>query len=137
MHGTGPRLFRRVYDNIAQDWHASTPVPNCFTQVGYNGSVHNVAVAAYADDLARVEAAQQAGQVEQCAVEHTAALERALRPHRLKLNLSKSECLLAVRGKGSYSAAKRVFSGDWSGPALKHVVKVLGSSSAVEPFSTG
>ena len=109
MHGTGPRLFRRVYDNIAQDWHASTPVPNCFTQVSYNGSVHNVAVAAYADDLARVEAAQQAGQVEQCAVEHTAALERALRPHRLKLNLSKSECLLAVRGKGSYSAAKRVF----------------------------
>ena len=86
--GTGPRLFRRVYENIVQDWRASTPVPNCFTQVSYNGSVHNVAVAAYADDLARVEAAQQAGQVEQCAVEHTAALERALRPHRLKLNLS-------------------------------------------------
>ena len=125
--GTGPRLFRRVYDGVVQEWQHNGRENATLTEVQYNGYTYDVSVAAYADDLARVEAAAQLTEVERNAIAHTDALAATLRPHRLRLNLSKSECLLAVRGKGAYAAAKRAFSGGWQGPPLKSAVKYLGA----------
>eukprot|EP00435_Cladocopium_sp_Y103_P051126 s1352_g15.t1 len=126
--GTGPRLFRRVYDGIVEAWRNITRVPDSLTEVQYRGNSYDISVAAYADDLARVEATYQLDEVERHAIGHTAALEEVLRPHRLKLNLSKSECLLAIRGKGAYVTAKRAFGGGWHGPPLKSAVKYLGAN---------
>ena len=64
-------------------------------------------------------------EVEQSTVAHTQALKEALQPHRLELNLKKSEALLALRG--AYSAAKKAFSGTWKGPPLRRTVKYLGA----------
>lgn len=58
---------------------------------------------------------------------HTQALKEALRPHRLELNLKKSEAMLALRGRGAYAAAKKAFSGTWKGPPLRRTVKYLGA----------
>lgn len=125
--GTGPRLFRRVYDRIISGWKENTIPTTDYTTVFYNGGLHDIATAAYADDLARVEAARCLEEVEQSTVVHTQALKEALRPHRLELNLKKSEAMLALRGRGAYAAAKKAFSGTWKGPPLRRTVKYLGA----------
>ena len=76
--GTGPRLFRRVYDRIISGWKENTIPTTDYTTVFYNGGLHDIATAAYADDLARVEAARCLEEVEQSTVAHTQALKEAL-----------------------------------------------------------
>ena len=75
----------------------------------------------------RVEAATAISEVERRTVEHTEALQEVLRPHRLALNVSKSQSLVAVRGRGAYADAARVFGGAWTGPPIKQSVKYLGA----------
>ena len=72
--GTGPRLFRRVYDKVISGWKENT-TPTTDSTVFYNGGLHDITTAAYADDLARVEAARCLEEVEQSTVAHTQALK--------------------------------------------------------------
>ena len=125
--GTGPRLFRRVYDDAIQDWQTQTWSDSRLTCVAYEGQELDLSVAAYADDLVRVEAGRDIRRAERLTVDHTDSLKEVLQRHRLELNLRKSESLVAVRGRGAYSAAERVFAGDWAGPPLKQSVKYLGA----------
>ena len=74
-----------------------------------------------------MEAATAISEVERRTVEHTEALQEVLRPHRLALNVSKSQSLVAVRGRGAYADAARVFGGAWTGPPIKQSVKYLGA----------
>ena len=99
--GTGPWLFRRVYDVAIHDWsdwQTRTWSDSCLTQVVYEGEVLDLSVSAYADDLAQVEASRDVGTTERMTVDHAEALKEVLRPHRLELNLRKSESLVAVGG---------------------------------------
>lgn len=125
--GTGPRLFRRVYDDAIHDWQTRTWSDSGLTNVVYEGQVLDLSIAAYADDLVRVEASRDIGTAERMTVAHTEALKEVLQPHRLELNLRKSESLVAVRGRGAYAAAARTFAGAWTGPPLKQSVKYLGA----------
>ena len=132
--GTGPRLFRRVYDTVVGDWQQRTTPEACLTRVSYEDSVLDLSTSAYADDLLRVEAADTADGIEAATVEHTRDLQNDLQPHRLQLNLRKCESLVSIRGRGSYVAARSLFSGAWKGLPLKPSVKYLGTH--LQPFDS-
>ena len=76
--GTGPRLFRRVYDAVVSKWKQDTRPAACYTTVSYGEQTLDLSTASYADDLIRVEAATTAEEVEEATVEHTRQLGGAL-----------------------------------------------------------
>ena len=123
--GTGPSLFRMVYDACIGQWKAETTEHDIIVE--YEGGSHSLSVAAYADDLIRIVAGRSlpllARQTENC----TESLQRLLGTRGLKLNGKKGETLLSMKGQGAYESARRAFSGDWSGYPLKLVVKYLGA----------
>ena len=130
--GTGPRLFRRVYDKVVGDWRDVPPLDS-YTCVRYSGRTLDISTASYADDLIRVEAAQTAAEVEATTLDKTQQLKQSLQPHRLQLNMKKCESLVSVRGKGAYVSARRLYGGAWMGPPLKDSVKYLGAHLQAQP----
>ena len=125
--GTGPKLFRRVYDQTLDEWMQHAPATRPLTQVLYEGHHIDLSVSAYADDLARVEAGWTADDVEKDTLQHTDNLVQHLALRNLRLNSKKCESLLAIRGRGAYAASKRLHAGGWRGPPLKDVVRYLGA----------
>ena len=123
--GTGPRLFRMVYDACIGKWKEETGEHDF--AVEYEGHSHTLSIAAYADDLIRIVAGRDltllATRTEGC----TESLQRLLATRGLKLNSKKGETLLSMKGQGAYEYARRAFSGEWSGYPLKLVVKYLGA----------
>ena len=117
--GTGPKLFRRVYDQTLDEWMQ-------LTQVLYEGHHIDLSVSACADDLARVEVGWTADDVEDT-LQHTDNLVQHLALRNLRLNSKKCESLIAIRGRGAYAASKRLHAGGWRGPPLKDVVRYLGA----------
>ena len=123
--GTGPRIFRMVYDERVSSWQNATS-ENEIT-VAYNGHICSLSTAAYADDLVRIQHGRTVQQLEERTVACTNALVQELCPCNLKLNAKKGEALLSIRGKGAYEAAKRAFSGAWGGYPARLIVKYLGA----------
>ena len=95
--------------------------------VMYNGSSHVLDIAAYADDLVRIASGKSLEELQNHTALHTEVLERLLQPRGLKLNAKKGETLLHFSGRGSYSEARRAFSGSWRGYPVKLTVKYLGA----------
>ena len=122
----GPWLFRRVYDHILQDKLFEDNLNDSLTSFVCEGAERQLAAAAFADDLAKVEAAHQADAVETKTLERIQSLKHRLAAHILTLHM-KCELLLAVRGKGAYAASRKMHSGEWRGPELKEAVKYLGA----------
>ena len=102
----------RVGGPVVGDWQQH-PTPEVFlTRVSYEDSVVDLSTSAYADDLLRVKAADTAGGIEADTVQHLCELQTDLQSLRFHLNLRKSESLVSIRGRGSYVAARSLFS--WS-----------------------
>ena len=112
--GTGPKLFRRVYDQTLDEWMQHAPATRPLTQVLYEGHHIDLSVSACADDLARVEVGWTADDVEKDTLQHTDNLVQHLAWRNLRLNSKKCESLLAIRGRGAYAASKRLHAGGWS-----------------------
>lgn len=125
--GTGPRIFRVAYDQCIEEWKAAAVGHADSMTVTYNGSFHVLDIAAYADDLVRIASGKSLEELQNHTALHTEVLERLLQPRGLKLNAKKGETLLHFSGRGSYSEARRAFSGSWRGYPLKLTVKYLGA----------
>ena len=123
--GTGPRIFRMVYDACITRWRDATR-DNDLT-VSYNGQDLSLSAAAYANDLVRIQCCSTLKQLEDRTLACTHALTVELDPRNLKLNAKKGETLLSCKGKGAYTAAKSAFSGEWNGYPVKLCVKYLGA----------
>ena len=91
--------------------------------VEYCGHQHALGVAAFADDLIRIEAAKDL----QILTERTAASTASLEAFLVPRNSDKGETLLSFAGKGVYGAAREAHSGPWRGYPPKLVVKYLGA----------
>ena len=123
--GTGPRLFRIVFDDCISRWKADTHEHSLI--VVYRGLHLSVDTAASADDLVRIQSGRNLSQLESETVNSTSALRNLLAPRGLKLNPQKCETLLSLKGQGAYEDAKRAFAGSWKGYPLKLAVKYLGA----------
>ena len=123
--GTGPRIFRMVYDACITRWRDATRDSDL--TASYNGQDLSLSAAAYADDLVRIQCGSTLKQLEDRTLACTHALTAELDPRNLKLNAKKGETLLSYKGKGAYTAAKSAFSGEWNGYPVKLCVKYLGA----------
>ena len=125
--GTGPRIFRIAYDECILGWKQTNADTGQELLVEYCGHQHALGVAAFADDLIRIEAAKDLQILTERTAANTASLEAFLVPRNLRLNADKGETLLSFAGKGVYGAAREAHSGQWRGYPPKLVVKYLGA----------
>ena len=80
--GTGPRIFRMVYDERVSSWRNATSEHEI--TVAHNGHICSLSTAAYADDLVRIQHGRTLQQLEERTVACTNALVQELRPCNLE-----------------------------------------------------